>query len=320
MARRDFGLSRREFDIVIIDEAGKAFDAEILLPAARARRLVLVGDHYQLPPTVTSDVLDEEIGYRLPLAEVEELLRRNCFQDMFDELPVDAKGMLTMQYRMHKDIGELVSGLFYDGKLDSYRREKDWKLSTHRLAFIDFSEVGAYRHQAKSGSRSPRNPTELAALVDLLQRLHATRLAGNRSVLVICPYKGQREDVERAVGRLKLDFHVEVTTVDAVQGGEADIVFLLMTRSSGRVEFLLDRNRLNVALSRARDAVYILGHLACLSPAGQGPVADLVRMGLAQATLRVIRPRGKMDGRQLARSLFPFEASKGAPAAACEPA
>lgn len=320
MARRDFGLSRREFDIVIIDEAGKAFDAEILLPAARARRLVLVGDHYQLPPTVTSDVLDEDIGYRLPLAEVEELLKRNCFQDLFDELPVAAKGMLTMQYRMHKDIGDLVSSLFYDGKLDSFRRENDWKLSTHRLVFIDFSAVGAYRHQATSSSRSPRNPTELITLVALLQRLHATRLASKRSVLVVCPYKGQREDAERAVKRLKLDFHVEVTTVDAVQGGEADIVFLLMTRSSGRVEFLLDRNRLNVALSRARDAVYILGHRECLSPADEGPVADLVKRGLAQATLRVIRPRGKIDCRRLARSLFPFEAGKEASASVCEPA
>jgi len=309
MARRDLGLSGRAFDIVIIDEAGKAFDAELLIPAARARRLILVGDHYQLPPTVTSEMLDENIGYRLPLTEVEELLRRNCFQDLFDQLPVSSKGMLTVQYRMHKDIGDLVSNLFYDGRLSSFRQENEWKLSTHRLGFIDFSAVPSYRHKKESGSSSPRNATELAALSSLLARLQETGLAAGMSVLVVCPYKGQREDAERAVKRMKLGFTVEVTTVDAVQGGEANLVFLLMTRSSGRVEFLLDRNRLNVALSRARDAVYILGHQECLSPGGEGPVAGLIRMGLKHHTLRVIRPTGRADHRQIAHSLFPFRAA-----------
>lgn len=309
MARRDLGLSRREFDIVIIDEAGKAFDAEILIPAARARHLVIVGDHYQLPPTVTADVLTEEIGYRLPLTEVEALLKRNCFQNLFDKLPVANKGMLTMQYRMHKDIGELVSALFYDGKLSSHRQESGWTLSTHRLAFIDFTAVPSYRHKKDSHSSSPRNPTEVEALTNLLDRLHKTSQAEGRHVLIICPYKAQREDTERAVKRMRLGFKIEVTTVDAVQGGEADLVFLLMTRSSGRVEFLLDRNRLNVALSRARDAVYILGHQECLSPNGEGPVANLIQMGKKQKTLRVIKLQGTPDFQKIARILFPGTAS-----------
>ena len=83
-----------------------------------------------------------------------------------------------------------------------------------------------------------------------------------------------------------------------------------MTRSSGRVEFLLDGNRLNVALSRARDAVYVLGHLDCLPAGGKEPAAELVRMGLATMTLRVIRPRRKVDYHQLARSLSPFQATE----------
>lgn len=217
--------------------------------------------------------------------------------------------MLTVQYRMHKDIGDLVSNLFYDGRLSSFRQEKDWKLSTHRLGFIDFSAVPSYRHKKESGSSSPRNATELAALSSLLARLQETGLAAGLSVLVVCPYKGQREDAERAVKRMKLDFTVEATTVDAVQGGEANLVFLLMTRSSGRVEFLLDRNRLNVALSRARDAVYILGHQECSSPGGEGPVASLIRLGLSRHTLRVVRPTGRADHKQIARSLFPFQAA-----------
>lgn len=308
MARRDFGLCRRDFDIVIIDEAGKAFDVELLIPAARARRLILIGDHYQLPPTVTAEMLSEKIGYRLALPEVEELLRRNCFQDLFEQLPVTSKAMLTVQHRMHKDIGDLVSGLFYKGSLSSSRQEPAWTLSTHRLTFIDFSAVPAYRHKKENEASSPRNPTELAAISSLLKRLSVTGMAAGLSVLVVCPYKGQREDVEQAIKRMTLNFSIAVSTVDAVQGGEANLVFLLMTRSGGRVEFLLDRNRLNVALSRARDAVYILGHQACLSPGGDGPVAALIQMGLAQQTLRVIRPRGRADHEKTARSLFPFTA------------
>ncbi|MFB8831243.1 AAA domain-containing protein [Azotobacter sp. CWF10] len=77
MARSDLALLKDPFDLVIVDEAGKAFAAELMIPAAMARRLVLVGDHNQLPPTVTTDALDERIGYTLPLAEVETLLRKN---------------------------------------------------------------------------------------------------------------------------------------------------------------------------------------------------------------------------------------------------
>ena len=117
MTRRDFGLANRTFDIAIIDEAGKAFGAELLIPAALARRVIMVGDQKQLPPTVTSEVLDEAIGYRLSRREVEELLKRNMFQEWFEQLPAANKGMLTLQHRMHDHIGTLVSELFYEGRV-----------------------------------------------------------------------------------------------------------------------------------------------------------------------------------------------------------
>lgn len=304
MTRRDLGLSRREFDIVIIDEAGKAFDAELFIPAARARRLILVGDHYQLPPTVTDEVLNERIPYRLTLGEVEELLSVNCFADLFERLPAAAKGMLTTQYRMHRDIGILVSQLFYQGRLDSHRADPGWDISTHRLTFIDFSDTPGYRHVKDDPQSSPWNATECKALEAMLVQLDSTAGAVGKSVLIVCPYKGQREKVQEVLERVQLNFRADVTTVDAVQGGEADIVFLLMTRSRGRVEFLLDRHRLNVALSRARDAIYILGHRRCLSPDGTGPVADLVRIGLQQGVLRVIRSSTMANRQALARAVF----------------
>lgn len=304
MARRDLGLSNRAFDIVVIDEAGKAFDAELLIPASRARRLVLVGDHSQLPPTVTDEFLSENIGYRIPLSEVEALLRTNGFEDLFRRLPADSKGMLTMQYRMHKDIGDLVSKLFYDGKVESKRQDPVWSISTHRVMFIDFTESVGYRHATGKRGNSLKNPVEKDALLALLRRLHEAGSARGKRILVVCPYKGQREDVAAALDEMRFDFSVRVSTVDAVQGGEADIVFLLMTRHGGRVQFLLDRNRINVALSRARDAVYLLGHRKALSPDGKGPIAELIELGLAQQVLRVVTVRKDVLPEELARTVF----------------
>ena len=276
MARRDYGLLSRPFDIAIIDEAGKAFGAELLLPASVARRIVLVGDHNQLPPTVTTDVLDEDINYRLSLREVEELLRKNMFHEIFEQLPATNKGMLTTQYRMHKDIGDIVSELFYEGRLKSHRKSDNWTLTSKRLVFVDFSKVLTYRHNKSRTSESMENKTERAALHAVLARMGKIEKNTKTRILVVCPYEAQRISVEEEIQNSNYNLNVDATTVDAVQGGEADIVILLMTRSHGRVQFLLDRHRLNVALSRARDAVVVFGHLDCLAQNDQGPVARLV--------------------------------------------
>ena len=306
MARRDYGLWNRTFDIAIIDEAGKAFGAELVIPASVARKVILVGDHNQLPPTVTADVLEEDIGYRLPLKEVEELLRRNMFHEIFGQLPDSSKGMLTTQYRMHKDIGDIVSKLFYDGYLKSHRKDGDWTLTSKRLVFVDFTKVLNYRHNQSPSSKSIENPTERAALHAVIERLYRHAKGMKFSVLVVCPYEAQRTAVDKEIKGSDFGFDVSVTTVDAVQGDEADIVILLMTRSHGRVQFLLDRHRLNVALSRARDAVIVFGHLECLSRQVEGPVEQLVQIGRENDTLDLVQlpPRANFK-KELAPLILP---------------
>ena len=288
MARRDYGLWSRPFDIAIIDEAGKAFGAELLLPASVARRVVLVGDHNQLPPTVTSEVLDEEIGYRLSLNEVEELLRKNMFHEIFEQLSDTSKGMLTRQYRMHKDIGDVVSELFYDGNLQSHRKDGNWTLTNKRLVFVDFSKVQTYKHYKSLSSESIENPTERAALHSVLGRMSKKNVEIKSRILVVCPYEAQRVSVAEEITESKYDLDVNVTTVDAVQGGEADIVILMMTRSRGRVQFLLDKHRLNVALSRARDAIIVFGHRDCLAQSMESPIEKFIKIGLRNGTLNLV--------------------------------
>ena len=299
LARADYGLAREPFDIAVIDEAGKAFGAELMLPASLARRVVLVGDHNQLPPTVTTDALDGGIGYRLPLAEVEALLRHNFVHDLYERLPAPAKGMLTLQYRMHADIGALVSRMFYDSRLDSDRLGGAWALTARRLVFADFSAMPAYRHRRPAGSQSLENATERAALHTLLYRLKQRAGRDAPGVLVICPYQAQQEAIQRELAEHpERGLQPRVSTVDAEQGGQADVVILLMTRSSGNVEFLLDRHRLNVALSRAREAVIVLGHLQCLGGNGEGPVAELVRLGREAGVLELVRLPEQADFRK----------------------
>lgn len=286
MARRDYGLLGRNFDIAIVDEAGKAFGAELMIPCSAAQRVLLVGDHNQLPPTVTSDSLDPKIGYRLPLEEVRELLERNTFQDTFEQLPAEKKAMLTKQYRMHVHIGSVVSQLFYDGKLESHRTGGEWSLTQKRLTFLDFSKVRTYRHKRAKFSDSQENPTERAVLRALLQELSQNNPGTIQTLLIVCPYKAQRLAVQQEMRKKRYSFKIEAATVDAVQGGQADMVILLMTRSSGSVQFLLDRHRLNVALSRAREAVIILGHGRCLTRTQGGPFERLLEIGAREKTLQ----------------------------------
>jgi superfamily I DNA and/or RNA helicase len=296
MARRDYALSRRTFDVALVDEAGKAFGAELLIPAAVARKVVLVGDHNQLPPTVTTEDLDDGIAYRLGLGEVEELLRRNAFHELFEQLPETHKGMLTVQYRMHAHIGDLVSRLFYEGRLESHRRDGSWSLTRQRVVFVDFTDVPGYRNEPCS--QSQENRAERQALMAILRRIESRRGAEIRHVLVVCPYEAQRASVVRETAELALGFRIEVSTVDAVQGGEADVVILMMTRSRGAVQFLLDRHRINVALSRARDAVIVLGHRGCLARNDEGPIAELIRHGTQAGTLDLVVPGANTDLRR----------------------
>jgi len=297
MARKDYGLSSRSFDIAIVDEAGKAFGAELLIPASVARRVIMVGDHNQLPPTVTSEMLNEDVGYRLPLNEVETLLRENMFKSIFDQLPSSSKGMLTRQYRMHKDIGDVVSALFYEGRLESARSGGNWDVTSKRVVFVDFSKVRSYKHRRSSGSSSIENATERAALRSLLKRMSVSS-ASKYGILVVCPYESQRSLVSEEIAAADYNLNISVSTVDAVQGGEADIVVLLMTRSSGRTEFLLDKNRLNVALSRARESVLILGHAGCLCQTNESPMSKLLSLGMYRGTLDVVELSEKANFRK----------------------
>ncbi|OYQ36843.1 hypothetical protein CHU95_03485 [Niveispirillum lacus] len=283
MSRADFALLDKEFDLVVFDEAGKAFAPEILLPAMRAHRLVLVGDHKQLPPTVTEEMLGDDGTNRLDPQEVEALLRDSYFHHLFQSLPDSHKAMLAVQHRMHPKIGAAVSELFYEGRLKSSRQDTDWALTRQRLTIVDCSDVPEYRHRFVQG-KSLENEFERRVAVELV-----AALATDGACLVICPYQAQRVAVEHEIRRRCLEHRVQTTTVDAVQGGEADIVLLLMTRSGGNTNFLLDENRMNVALSRARECAIVIGHVRALTVREANPISRLLIHGKGACSLLHLR-------------------------------
>lgn len=267
---RNKAVSQLEFDLCIVDEASKATLTEALVPMSRAKSWILVGDTHQLPPT------DEELLRSSALLGEHDLTKENIketlFQRLVDYLPEHSQVMLDEQYRMVKPLGDLISSCFYDGRLRSPREDllpgyKEVVGAT--VTWLDTATMGDSRRE--SGSTSLANRTEAQVLVAQLESIDKAvefgliKVEGRKlEVLVIAPYKRQVEELKRRLAA-KAFIHIDasVMSVDAVQGREADLTLLSLTRSNsqGKLGFLgADYwRRINVALSRARYGLTIVG-------------------------------------------------------------
>lgn len=252
-----------DWDVVIVDEAAKITLAEVLVPLVSARRIVLVGDHKQLPPfldSVTAEQL-EQTGLDPDEAKT------SLFQHLFDHvLPETHRGKMLTQSRMHPTIGALVSKLFYAGELRHNVAPEDRPLPSgrfnreHRVIFLGVRGVD---ERTLKGSR--RNPQEAAEIVNVLEKLDedATRAGQKLTVSVITPYKAQALDLEATVKR---DWNsltsVRAGTVHSFQGRQSDVVIYSLVRT-GAIEwrFLADPRLFNVAVSRARSLLVLVGDL-----------------------------------------------------------
>lgn len=264
-----------DIDLCILDEASKATATEALVPMARSRRWILVGDTSQLPP------LDEEL-LRSPelLGEYgleADFVRETLFQRMAHRLPTHSQFMLTDQYRMIRAIGDMISTCFYDGKLRSpnTRGLHGYDLLGKPVLWIDTAHLGDRRREdvSSDSDRSVANREEARIVLDRLRTLDqavsrnliAKPLGGRQlEVLLIAPYRRQVDELTRRTATASLlNLDVSVQSVDAVQGRECDIAIFSVTRSNpgGRLGFLgADYwRRINVALSRARSGLTIVG-------------------------------------------------------------
>lgn len=249
----EFEASYEMFDMVIIDEVCKATLPEILMPLSVAGKAVLVGDPRQLPPVFCSEEIDIIKG-------IDEC---NLQEYMYiDKLFEESRNMtiLDTQYRMTNQIGNLIGSLFYGGSLKNGRNEE----GEDDVVWMDYdpSQKWPVYEEAFGDKQRIYNLDECDLIEKLLYSLDDFVDKGTVAA-VIAPYKHQVGMLRRQIN--KEEFHnltVNIDTVDGFQGKESDIVIFSLTRTVGSYRFLADERRLNVALSRARDKIFIVGQLS----------------------------------------------------------
>ena len=248
-------LDGRRFSQVLIDEATQATEPASLVPLIRgARQIVLVGDHKQLPPTVLS-FRAEEKG-----------LKRSLFERLVD-LGIEPF-LLTKQYRMHPSISKFPNKQFYSSKLiDGVNASSRpapagllWPDWDNPVAFIPI-EGGEL---VSPDGTSRENPAEVSWVLKITEDLLEAGELTKKDIGIITPYAGQVRAIRNSMDE-KLD-DVEVRTVDGYQGREKEVIIFSCVRSNpeGNVGFLAEPRRLNVALTRAKRGLIVIGDPATL--------------------------------------------------------
>lgn len=253
-------LGKRRFDLLVIDEACQSTEPACWIAINRGERVVLAGDHCQLPPTIISE---EAAAKGLGVSLFERLMHHSG---------TAIARRLTVQYRMHQDIMGFSSAEFYDGELVA-----DSAVVAHRLCdlpnvlptaltetpieFIDTAGAG-YDDEQETDGQSRLNPREAELAIRKVTALVEAGLPP-QSVAMITPYAAQARLL-----RERLDVPgLEIDSVDGFQGREKEAIVMSLVRSNanGEIGFLADVRRMNVALTRARRKLLVIGDSATLA-------------------------------------------------------
>ena len=249
-------LAGVEVDLALVDEATQAVEPLALLAFLRAPTVILAGDHRQLPPTVLSaDAVAR--GFAVSL-----------FERLLDEHGDAMKRMLREQYRMNERIMEFPSREMYAGELRAHPSVATWTLGevlsrdadAPPVLFIDTAGTG-FEEARAAGDQSVHNEGEASLVAARARDLLASGLPPGE-LAVITPYRAQAALIRERLP----DPMVEIDTVDAFQGREKDAVLVSLTRSNseGQLGFLIDLRRMNVAITRARRHLFVVGDSATL--------------------------------------------------------
>lgn len=247
-------LGPRRFPLAVVDEATQAIEPLAYAAFLRAERVVLAGDPLQLGPTV----IDPEAA--------RDGLGTSLFQRLLTAHGEGVKRLLTVQHRMHEGIMRFPSARFYEGKLCAHpsvaaRLLHAPGVDAPPLLFLDTSGKAFFEDRGE-GQPSLHNVGEAALVVAHARALLAAGVAADE-VAVITPYAAQAA----AIGDALQDTAIEVDTVDAFQGREKEAILVSLVRSNdeGRLGFLEDLRRLNVALTRAKRHLFVVGDAGTLA-------------------------------------------------------
>ena len=242
-------IRKQKFKTVFIDEAGQALEPACWIPILKSQKVILAGDHQQLPPTIKSDNA-ARAGLNVTLLE-------KCVA-----LHPSAVVLLDEQYRMHHNIMQFSSQEFYGGKLLAHSSVASELLFNDDIPFL-FIDTAGCGFTEKSEGTSIDNPEEAAFVFNYITNF----LPGIEpfSVAVISPYREQIRLLKELFSAMTNN--ISVNTIDSFQGQERDMVIISMTRSNPDVEigFLADIRRMNVAMTRAKKKLVIVGDSSTLA-------------------------------------------------------
>ena len=260
-------LDGQKYATLFIDEAAQALEAACWIPLRRVSRVVLAGDHCQLPPTVKS------------IAALKAGLGKTLMERIVETHP-ETVTLLKIQYRMNDDIMRFSSNYFYDGQVESapevrFRGILDLDTPMTWIDTSEFSENSedselSFKEEFVGESFGRINTNEAMLTLHVLQnyfsKIGRQRLLDERiDVGIISPYRAQVQLLRRML--MKREYFkpfrrlISVNTVDGFQGQERDVIVISLVRSNdeGQIGFLRDLRRMNVAITRARMKVIILG-------------------------------------------------------------
>jgi serine/threonine protein kinase len=295
IGRRTAGVVQNEHDWVVVDEAARAASSELAVAIQAGRRLLLVGDHKQLPPTY-SDEVEAAMRRRFAVPDDDDRPFISEFERMYASAYGAAVGAsLSRQYRMAPSICRVVSECFYEGQLTPERGEApEWyrSLPPHiqkEVTWLDTATLGPQGVEQDRGEGRITNDGEAHVVMTVLRQivetdgfvslLEKTLGQGQPGIGIICAYAAQRDLLERRLSEAtwlgESRRLVKVDTVDGYQGKENRIVIVSTVRNNprGKSGFLKSLNRINVALSRAMDRLIVVGSSSMWStPRGVRPL------------------------------------------------
>ena len=257
-----YTVRQRKYATVVVDEAGQALEPANWIPILKAEKVIFAGDHCQLAPTIKSN--DAAKGG----------LSRTLFEKCV-ELHPQSVVLLEEQYRMHEDIMQYASTVFYQNKLKAHATVAKHLLfaDDQPLLFLDTAGCG---FEEKAEGTSTTNPDEGVFLIK-----HLTATVNNLkthytvntfpTIAIISPYKQQIQVLKDLLLQSpELNDYtskITVNTIDSFQGQERDVVYISLTRSNheGQIGFLSDIRRMNVAMTRAKKKLVVIGDSATLS-------------------------------------------------------
>lgn len=258
------GISKRfvkgDFDLVVLDEASQATEPLSWVPLTMAKKAVFAGDANQLPPTIYSK------------EAVEGGLAVTLFDRLKDILPANVQTLLRVQYRMHEDIMRFPSDAFYEGKLiadESVAKHvaaelpgvASTPLTSRPVTFVDTAGAG-FEEQWNELLESRENKGEAELAVKILYELLGDGIKP-KDVAILTPYVAQA----KLLKTMARETGLEIGSVDGFQGREKEAVILSLVRSNegGQIGFLSDMRRLNVAITRARRLLVVIGDSATIT-------------------------------------------------------